>query len=173
VKLSLGSQSCTAVTSSSGVAKCNVTAPSQLGPTTATATFTGDSSYAGSTDTNSVIVYANAPRGCSFVVGDRSDSGDVNFWGSQWWKNNSLSGGSAPASFKGYTSSWGGGSSWNTGPGDSDGPSGGSLPSYMAVIVASSIDKHGSMISGNAVHFVIVKTSPGSYGNGTVVGDIH
>ncbi|HWB21462.1 MAG TPA: MBG domain-containing protein, partial [Gaiellaceae bacterium] len=172
VKLSLGSQSCTAVTNSSGIAKCTVTAPSQLGPTSATATFAGDSSYAGSTDTNSVIVYANAPHGCSFVVGDHSDSGNVNFWGPQWWKNNKLSGGSAPSSFKGYTSSWDGGSSWNTGPGDSDGPSGGSLPSYMAVIVASSIDKHGSVISGNAVHFVIVKTSS-SYGNGTVVGDVN
>ena len=26
----------------------------------------------------------------------------VMFWGAQWWKNNHLSGGTAPASFKGF-----------------------------------------------------------------------
>jgi MBG domain (YGX type)/Bacterial Ig-like domain (group 3) len=171
VKLSLGSQSCTATTNSAGIAKCNVTAPSQLGPTTATAVFAGDSSYAGSTDTNSVIVYASAPHGCSFLVGDRSDSGNVTFWGSQWSKHNSLSGGQAPSWFSGYTNSWSGGSSWSSNSND-NGPSG-SLPSYMAVYVTSSISRYGSGVSGNADHLVIVKTDPGSYGTGTVVGSVY
>ncbi len=162
VTLSLGSQHCTALTDSSGLAKCSVTVSGPLGPTTASAVFAGDKSYAASSDTDTVIVYANAPSGCTYVIGDRSSSGWVNFWGPQWSKQNSLSGGSAPSSFKGYASQSNGGS-WNSGPGDSNGPSG-SLPAYMAVYVASSIGKSGSSISGNIVHLVIVKTDPGSSG---------
>ena len=46
-----------------------------------------------------------------FVVGDQSaalafsEGSAVEFWGAQWAKDNSLSGGSAPASFKGYADS--------------------------------------------------------------------
>ena len=169
--LSLGSQYCTAVTDSTGLAKCTVTVPGPLGPTTVSAVFPGDNRYAPSSDTDTVIVYAGAPNGCTFVIGDRSSSGSVDFWGPQWWKQNSLSGGSAPSSFKGYASQLNGGS-WSSGPGDSSGPSG-SLPSYMAVYVTSSIGKSGSTISGNIVHLVIVKTDPGSSGTGTVVGSVY
>jgi len=48
----------------------------------------------------------------------------------------------------------------------------------MAVIVASSIGKSGSTISGNSLHIVIVKTNagyapnPGHAGTGTVVATV-
>ena len=40
----------------------------------------------------------------NFVVGDGNATlgTHVTFWGAQWWKLNSLSGGTAPAAFKGF-----------------------------------------------------------------------
>ena len=51
-----------------------------------------------------VLVYAFAPGRGAFVIGDQNSANGaaVTFWGAQWWKQNTLSGGSAPASFKGY-----------------------------------------------------------------------
>src|SRR5256714_5069308 len=50
--------------------------------------------------------------GGSFVVGDltvgalgQAVGKNVYFWGSQWWKNNQLSGGTGPAAFKGFQDS--------------------------------------------------------------------
>ena len=134
----------------------------------------------GSTDSASaqILIFAFLQRG-AFVIGDRSASGNVTFWSPQWWKKNSLSGGPAPASFKGFaadprtpachatwTSGW-----------DDDAP-GGHLPDYMAVVVTSSVTKSGSKITGNTVHMVIVRTSSGHRhdddrdGTGTVVGSV-
>ncbi len=118
-----------------------------------------------------------------FVIGDMDSAigAAVTFWGAQWWKLNSLSGGSAPAAFKGFaknTSGLGCGMSWTTDPGNSPPPPAGPLPSHIGVIVASSIVKSGSMITGNAARIVIVKTNPGyaanpgHAGTGTVVASI-
>lgn len=180
VQLTLGSKSCTAVTGSTGVATCTVAAPATLGPASATASFAGDAYYAGASDSTQTIVYAYAPGGGSFAIGDRSTSGTVTFWGSQWAKENSLSGGSAPSSFKGFavhgTTQCGG--TWSTDPGNSASPPSGQLPSYMAVLVTSNTSKSGSTISGNVVSIVIVKTNsgyapnPGHAGTGTVVATI-
>ena len=103
------------------------------------------------------------------------------FWGAQWWKRNTLSGGAAPASFKGFarepaTPSCG--TDWTTGPGNSPPPPTGPLPAFMGVIVTSSTSKSGSQISGDTVHMVVVETNPGYSNNpghpgtGTVVAQI-
>lgn len=180
VTLTLGSQSCTAVTGAAGSASCPVTASSVLGPATATATFAGDAYYAGDADSAQAIVYAYAPGGGSFVIGDRSTTGVVTFWGSQWAKENSLSGGAAPSAFKGFAlhASAQCGTTWSTDPGNSAPPPAGPLPSYMAVIVATSAAKSGPTISGNTFSVVVVKTNsgyaanPGHAGTGTVVATV-
>jgi len=134
------------------------------------------------TATTHVLVFAFASGG-SFVIGNRNSAVGtaVTFWGSQWAKRNSLSGGPAPASFKGFEGSVTApvcGIQWATRPGNSARPPHGPLPDFMAVIVASSIKKHGSVISGNAPHLVVVKTGPGykpdpgHAGVGTVVAQI-
>src|SRR5271166_1719573 len=64
----------------------------------------------------------------SFVIGDGNASvgSSVTFWGAQWWKANTLSGGLAPASFKGFADTAGSppecGETWSTRPGDSSKP---------------------------------------------------
>ena len=127
------------------------------------------------------VVFAFAPEGGSFVIGDHNSGTAVTFWGAKWAKENSLSGGAAPLSFKGFaenpnTPSCGTG--WSADPGNSTPPPDGPLPAFMAVIVSSSADKSGSTISGNTVHIVIVKTNPGytsnpgHAGTGTVVGQV-
>jgi hypothetical protein len=127
-----------------------------------------------------VLTFAFAPGGGSFVIGDKNAvvGSSVTFWGAQWAKVNPLSGGPAPSSFKGFaanptTPTCGAG--WTADPGNSTPPPDGPLPAYMAVIVTSSADKSGSTISGSTVHIVIVKTNPGyapnpgHAGTGTVV----
>jgi hypothetical protein len=115
-----------------------------------------------------------AAVGGSFVVGDLTVgpmSGAVGkavtFWGAQWWKLNSLSGGTGPAAFKGFEDSTAPpmcGLTWTTDPGNSTPPPA-SIPPYMAIIVASNVTKSGSSISGDILHVVIVKTDPGYQGN--------
>ena len=124
------------------------------------------------------------PQAGSFVIGDLDAvvGAKVTFWGAQWWKANHLSGGSAPASFKGFANvltpnppSCGG--SWLSDPGNSCNPPD-SVPDYINVIAASSVIKSGSVISGNSPKMVIVKTNPGygpapgHTGTGTVVAVI-
>jgi hypothetical protein len=121
-----------------------------------------------------------APGGGSFVIGNRDAvlGNTVNFWGAQWAKHNSLSGGPAPRSFKGFAEAPATpacGQGWNTDPGNSTPPPDGPLPVLMAVIVTSSSHKSGSTISGNTVAIVLVRTDPGYQPNpghaatGTVV----
>jgi hypothetical protein len=117
----------------------------------------------------------------SFVIGD----GDavvgkkVTFWGAQWAKTNTLSGGSAPDAFKGYantvtSNSQTCGGSWKSDPGNSsDAPS--TVPATIQVIAASSISKTGAIISGNIRKVVTIKVdsgyapNPGHAGTGTVM----
>jgi hypothetical protein len=136
----------------------------------------------GSTVTTScnTLGFSFAPGGGSFVIGDKNATigTSVTFWSAQWWKLNSLSGGNAPASFKGFAenpSTPACGTGWSTDPGNSTPPPAGPLPAFMGVIVTSSSSQNGSAISGNTVHIVIVQTNAGyapdagHAGTGTVV----
>jgi PKD repeat protein len=150
------------------------------GPYTITTTVVDDG---GSTASAScaVLVFA-VTMGGNFVIGDQNSAvgTSVTFWGARWAKINGLSGGPAPRSFKGFedspnTSPPVCGISWTADPGNSTPPPDGPLPSFMAVIVSSSVTKSGATISGNTVHVVVVKTNPGydpnpgHRGTGTVV----
>jgi hypothetical protein len=132
--------------------------------------------------TTSVLIFGTASGG-NFVIGDRNAAigTAVTFWGPQWRTVNSLSGGVAPASFKGFEDSPARaacGTAWTTDPGNSTPPPAGPLPAYMAVIVSSKVSQAGPAISGNTVHVVVVKTNPGyapavgHAGTGTVVATI-
>jgi len=140
--------------------------------------------FIGTLNSNSVTVtwVMFAPGGGAFVISDLKDiSGQpVYWWGAQWWKNDHLRGGLAPASFKGFEngdrSPWCG-QTWTTRPGNSSKPPQ-TVPTYMAVIVASHIVKSGPVISGDIVHIVLVRTNPGygpnpgHPGTGTIVGTL-
>jgi uncharacterized repeat protein (TIGR01451 family) len=180
--LALGAQSCTGVTDVTGSASCSITVSQPLGSGTVTATFAGDDSYRASADAAATLMYASASGGNgAFVVGDLSSTGAVSFWGSQWSTVNRLSRGGAPSAFKGFAKMPGSpscGITWSTDPGNSAPPPGGPLPSYIAVIVASSSTKSGSQITGNVVHIVVVKvnagydSNPGHPATGTVVATV-
>src|SRR5205807_8408835 len=139
---------------------------------------------AGSVGSNPVTVtwIAFAPGGGAFVISDLKDvsGGSVYWWGAQWWKNDHLSSGLAPASFKGFelsnASPWCG-QTWTTRPGNSPHPPK-AVPSVMAGIVASHVPKQGPVISGDIVHNVLVRTKRGyganlgDLGTGTTVGQV-
>jgi hypothetical protein len=118
--------------------------------------------------TTQILIYALAAgNGGSFVIGDGNSAvgTQVDYWGSRWAKDNSLSSGGAPSSFKGFADSpssnppaCGGG--YSTGPGNSSKPPA-TVPAYMGVFVSGSITKHGSGITGDIGHVVVVKTDPG------------
>jgi hypothetical protein len=131
----------------------------------------------------SSLIFAFAPGGGSFAIGDLNSKvgTNVTFWGAQWAKDNQLSGGGAPNSFKGFAESPkipACGSGWTTDPGNSTPPPPGPLPAYIGVIVTSQASQSGSTISGNTVHLVVVKTNPGYQpnpghpGTGIVVAQI-
>ena len=122
-----------------------------------------------------------APGGGAFVISDLKDNNkSVYWWGAQWWKNDHLSSGLAPASFKGFengnASPWCG-QTWTTRPGNSSKPPR-TVPAYMAVIVAAHVTKRGPVISGDIVHIVLVRTNPGygpnpgHPGTGTIVATL-
>jgi len=105
-----------------------------------------------------------APSGF-FVVGDLSASvgSRVEFWGAQWWKDNSLSGGFAPAAFKGFADTVndpGCPTSWSTDPGNSAPPPPTVGPD-ITVIVTSNVTKSGPIISGDVTELVTVDVDPG------------
>jgi uncharacterized repeat protein (TIGR01451 family) len=150
-----------------------------------TATIGGDQFDPDTTNNasgTSALVYCLVPGG-NFVIGDGNDATgtSVTFWGAQWAKKNDLSGGKAPSAFKGWENSPAVvtcGTDWTTKPGNSPPPPAAPLPSVIAVIVSSSIDKSGSTISGDTAHLVVVRTNPGyaanpgHAGTGTVLGQI-
>jgi len=163
----------------------NVTAPcgSTLDNTATVSGHQPDPNSSNNSSSASAFVYCVVAGGGNFVIGDNNAAvgTSVTFWGDQWWKLNSLTGGAAPASFKGFAKSPPTatcGTDWTTSPGNSVPPPLGPLPSFMGVIVASSISQSGSTISGNTVHMVIVQTNPGyapnpgHAGTGTVVAQI-
>ncbi len=135
--------------------------------------------------TTQVLVYQfAASNGGSFAIGDKNAAvgSQVTFWGAQWAGQNSLSGGSAPAAFKGFGDTPSSnppacGGSYSTAPGNSSTPPA-TLPAYMAVYVSSGVSKQGSKITGDIKHIVIVKTDagyqsdPGHPGTGKVVATV-
>ncbi len=186
VTLSVGGQSCVGTTDNAGQVACtiaNITVP--LGPQPLTADFTGDVFYLPSSDaTKQAIVFAFPARG-DFAIGDKTavsatPSTVVTFWGSGWNGANALTGGGASSAFKGFTATLSTnppvcGGSWTTSTGNSPPPPNGPLPSYMGVIVTSSVSKSGSSLNGDIVHIVVVSPnpgyspSPGHDGTGTIV----
>ena len=134
------------------------------GVATASASYPGDANHTGSSGSATFVITAPA---FNFVIGDNNAvvGNQVTFWGAQWANLNSLSGGSAPSSFKGFANSTSTnpatcGGTWTSDPGNSSGPPN-AIPEYITVIVASSVTKNGSVISGNIPKLVIVKTNPG------------
>jgi hypothetical protein len=130
------------------------------------------------TELDDVSLIPMAPGGGAFVIGDQSSAlgASVTFWGAQWSKDNAVSGGSAPASFKGFAEGPVSlcGSTWSADPGGSTPPPAGPLPDTMAVLVSSSVSKSGPNISGNTAGVVLIQTNPGygpdpgTAGTGTV-----
>lgn len=178
VQLSLGGQSCAGATDAGGTATCALTFTGALGPQPLNARFGGDSYYAESGDSSkTAVVFAFPSRGV-FVAGDRSVAaagvtGAVRWWGGEWASRNTLTGGAAPAAFKGFGASAAlpgrnpadvCAGSFTTGPGDSGQPPA-SVPSYMGIVVASSVAKSGSTISGAWARIVVIKTDPGYAGD--------
>jgi len=126
-----------------------------------------------------LLVFAFAPGGGAFVIGDgNSASGaSATFWSARWSSLNSVSGGTAPASFKGFAetpATPGCGRAWSTDTGNSTPPPAGPLPAYMAVIVTGFVSQSGPTDSGSTAHIVVVRTAagyaadPGHDGTGTV-----
>ena len=115
----------------------------------------------------------------AFVIGDggTAQGTAVTFWGAQWWKLNTVSGGSAPPSFKGFAlnPTDGGCGPFTTLPGNSPHPPAGPLPSTMIVLVTDNVTKSGSSISGDVIGTAVVATNdgyandPGHAGTGTVL----
>jgi hypothetical protein len=187
VTISLGGQSCFGFADSSGNVQCDinpVTVP--LGPETVKAEFIGDSYYQPSSDSANVIVFAFPSRG-AFVLGDNTVLASppvVTWWADGWSGLNSLSGGAVPTSFKGFagtvttlpTKSPANvcGTMFKTLPGNSPPPTSG-VPSYMGVLVASSVTKSGNDVIGTWGKIVVVRVaagyspSPGHPGTGTIV----
>ncbi len=176
-------QTCTAVTNASGIATCPISPVAQpLGPGVVGDSFAGDAFYKPASASANTFLFAFLTSG-AFVVGDQSAQmgAKVTFWGSKWPQSNSLSGGAAPSSFKGYAATLSMeppkcGITWTTGPGSSSNPPA-TVPAYMGVLVSSKVTKSGSTISGDSPRIVVVKTdpgyssNPGHAGTGTVVAE--
>lgn len=107
----------------------------------------------------------------------------VTWWGDTWSMLNSLSGGAAPPSDKGFagtvslpttTPPAACGGSWATTGGNSPPPTSG-VPSYMGTLVTNKVTKTGQSIAGNTVSIVVVKVNPGyapspmDHGTGVIV----
>jgi hypothetical protein len=178
VTLTLGSgstaQSCTGIASATGRVSCTISNPNQTaGSVPLTVTFGGNSYYQ-SSSTSVTETTAAPPSSGAFVIGDVSAGAPtmgttVNFWGSQFWKNNVLSGvNNAPASMKGYIdnapTTYACGVNWTSDPGNSSHPPS-TVPVNMLVVVSSTITQNGSTESGNIKHLVVVHVAPGYAGN--------
>ena len=169
VTFTAGGASCTASTNASGDASCTLSAAA-LGPSTLAVRFDGDTLYSTGTAAGQVVVYGT-PTGGLFVVGDLSAAGAVTFWSPSWWLFNTLSGGPAPASFKGFATAESGG--WIARPGFGHAPA--TVPDWTAVLVASGVDKQGPAITLTVSGMVVVHVDtydPHLIGHGIVVATI-
>ena len=123
----------------------------------------------------------------SFTIGDGNSAlgSKVTFWGAKWWKLNTLSGGEAPSSFKGWINSFTTAPMcelpWTTGTGNSSEPPL-TLSEFITVAVASQVTQEGSVVASSTTPKVVrVKTNvayekksgyqpdPGHEGTGEVV----
>ncbi len=117
-----------------------------------------------------------------FVIGDTTANTQSNvlFWGAQWWKDNELSGGVAPAAFKGFADSADPataqcGDTWTTRTGDSSFPPL-TLDGDVPMIVSTNVTQSGPVISGDIKEIVLVHVDPGygpdpgHPGTGTIMG---
>jgi Bacterial Ig-like domain (group 3) len=188
VSITIGSggsaQTCSGVTDAGGTATCSILVNQPLGPGLPIhAEFAGDAFYLPSSDDATGLVFAFLDHG-TFAVGDgnAATGASVTFWGARWSALNTLSGGAAPASFKGFgdqtsTTPPSCGGTFKARPGNSGKPPA-TVPSFMAVAVSSKVKKSGSAINGNIVHIVIVQTDagygpdPGHAGTGTIVAQL-
>lgn len=164
----IGAQSCTdPATDVTGKAECTIAVVNQpLGPSTLSAAFAGDAYYHPSNASRSVIVFQWTTGG-NFVIGDGNDAvgATATFWSSEWYLLNSVSGGVAPSSFKGFSNAPAGPTTcgtlnWETLPGNSPPPASG-VPAYTALLVTSSVTKSGTTISGTKPTIVIANVNPG------------
>jgi hypothetical protein len=195
VTLTLGSgstaQSCTGTASATGVVSCTISDVNQTAGTVPVTVTYGGNTYYQSSSTSATETTASLPSTGGFVVGDltadRTVSGNpvigtsVNYWGSQYWKNNSYSGVvNAPASMKGYISnapSLSCNVNWTSNPGNSSDPPS-TVPVNMVTVVSSTITQSGSTELGNIKHLVIVQTeagygpAPGHDGDGKIIATI-
>src|SRR5438094_814593 len=136
------------------------------GPELISATVTDDGGSPTAVSGCTVLIFAPVSTGGAFVIGDGNSAlgTAVTFWGAQWSTLNTLSGGPAPSSFKGFALSPATpscGADWSTDPGNSVSPPAGPLPAFIGVIVTSSSSQSGSQISGDTVHMVVVQTNNG------------
>jgi hypothetical protein len=190
ITFTLGGQSCSGLTNAGGVASCTIASVSSstLGSNTISTVFAGDAYYVPSSDSDPVIVFAFPSRGAfvlgNSTVGAATATTSVNWWSATWSQLDVLTGGVAPSSFKGFagnvttlpTTSPANvcGTTFKTAPGNS-GPPTADMPSYMGVVVAGSVTKAGSTISGVWNKIVVVQTdagyapNPGHPGAGTIV----
>ena len=179
ITITIGSQSCSAgPTDATGTASCSITLNQALGPGTISASFAGDGFYLPSSTSEAVTVFAFLARGAMAIGNLNAAVGNsVTFWGAQWSTLNSLSGGPAPSGMKGYAdgSSQSCGAAWTGDTGTSGDPPA-AVPSYMGVVVSSTITMQGSTaLVGDAPMIVVVRTNPGygpaagQAGTGTVV----
>jgi hypothetical protein len=188
VTFALDGQTCNGTTDAAGHVGCSINVTGSLGPKTITATFAGDNYYLGSSDSADVVVFAFPSRG-AFALGDQTVAGagagdTLTWWSHSWSSQNSLSGGLAPPAFKGFAASVTTlpqqspaevcGTSFTTRTGNAGNPPD-TVPSYMGVLVASSVTQSGSTVSGTWGSIVIVHTdpgygpNPGHPGTGTIV----
>jgi PKD repeat protein len=188
VTFALDGQTCSGTTDAAGNAGCSINVSGSLGSKTITATFAGDDYYLGSSDSAEVVVFAFPSRG-AFALGDQTVAGaaagdTLTWWSHSWSSLNSLSGGLAPPAFKGFAASVTTlpqqspaevcGTSFTTRTGNAGNPPD-TVPSYMGVLVASSVTQSGSTVSGTWGSIVVVHTdpgygpNPGHPGTGTIV----
>lgn len=185
LKLSIGNQSCDSTTDGAGNATCTIPSVStDTGPQQIGVNFTGDAYYLPSSISQQTIVFA-FPAGQAFVIGDKTEASvgngtTVTWWSKNWAGLNSLTGGIAPNSFKGFAANPStspptcGGNFWISTKGNSVNPPT-VVPSYMGVIISSKISTLGKKIMGNITKIDVVKTNPGyapnpgGSGTGTIV----
>jgi hypothetical protein len=173
-----GAQTCTGTTDATGKAACTILVNQPGGAGTVAANFAGDAFYLPSSATAATTLFSFLAQG-SFVLGNLTATGAVEFWGDDWADVNVLSGRPASHAFKGFAASTteppACGSTWTSRPGNSSDPPAPPLPSFMGVIVSTTVSKSGPTISGNVFKIVVVKTNPGyepnpgHHGTGTVV----
>jgi PKD domain/Bacterial Ig domain len=172
VRFQAGGAACATTSSATGDVSCTLPAVAlALGPLALTVRFDGDALYAGSIVTGPVLVYA-IPAGGIFTVGDGSATGRVTFWSASWWLLNTLSGGPAPASFKGFATNHVDGG-WLASPGFDHAPI--VIPEWMAVLVATRVAKEAETIAVAATRMVVVHVETydaGLVGQGAVVATI-